>query len=194
MMTVQQIEERLSNKCVGIAGVGGLGSRCAEALVRVGVGKMILVDFDVVNESNLNRQFFFTDQIGMKKVDALYDNLIRIRPYLALAIHHQRVTPQNVRLLFADCDVVVEAMDEAKEKEWFIREISLQYPNTPLVAASGISGWGNLGALKVVRHTNLIVCGDGSGEASDETPPIAARVGIVACMQADVVIELLLSK
>jgi len=192
MFTAQNIKARLSGKSVGIAGVGGLGSNCAAALVRAGVGKITLVDFDVVSESNLNRQFYFEDQIGMKKVEALYDNLKRIRPYAALTIHHVRVTPQNMHLLFADCDVVVEAFDVAEEKAWFIEEMVCQMPDIPLVAASGMGGYGQLDTLRVVRQGNLIVCGDGATEVSEESPPLAPRVGIVACMQADVVVELLL--
>ena len=191
---MQHIKEGLALKCVGIAGVGGLGSNCAAALTRVGVGKLVLVDFDVVSESNLNRQFYFRDQIGMKKVEALYDNLIRIRPYIALSIHTQRLTPQNMRLLFADCDVVVEAMDHAVEKEWLIREMSLQMPDVPLVAASGLAGYGKWETLQVVRQGNLTVCGDTSTGVTEDTPPLAPRVGMVAYMEADVVVALLLGE
>ena len=192
MSTTQNIESALSGACVGIAGVGGLGSNCAAALIRAGVGKLILVDFDLVSESNLNRQFYFADQIGLKKVEALYDNLKRIRPHAALSIHPLRLSPQNIRLLFADCDVVVEAMDGAQEKAWFIREMFHQMPDIPLVAASGMAGYGRLETLRIVRQGKLTLCGDGASEVSEAMPPMAPRVGVVACMQADVVIELLL--
>jgi len=189
----QNIRERLSQKCVGIAGAGGLGSNCAAALVRAGVGKLVFVDFDVVSETNLNRQFYFADQIGMKKVEALYDNLIRIRPHVALSIHPLRVTPQNMGLLFADCDVVVEAMDDKTEKEWFIQEMVRRMPDVPLIAASGLAGYGKLQTLQVVRQGNLIVCGDSVTAVTEDTPPLAPRVGIVACMEADVVLGLLIN-
>ena len=76
----------LENAKVGIAGAGGLGSNCAMHLVRAGVKKLVIADFDVVSESNLNRQFFFRDQLGRKKVDALAENLRRIEPGLELDI------------------------------------------------------------------------------------------------------------
>jgi sulfur carrier protein ThiS adenylyltransferase len=192
MATFPKIAERLSQKCVGIAGLGGLGSNCAAALVRTGVGKLVVADFDVVSESNLNRQFYFADQMGMKKVEALYDNLMRIRPYVALSIHPMQVTPENIGLLFADCDVVVEALDSAQEKAWFIFEMTKQLPHIPLVAASGMAGWGALERIEVLHQGNLTVCGDGITEVSEEMPPLAPRVGVVACMQADVVVELLM--
>ena len=194
MVAAQQVEEHLSGKCVGIAGAGGLGSNCAAALIRAGVGKVVIADFDTVSPSNLNRQFYFADQIGMNKVEALYDNLIRIRPFVALSIHPVRVTPQNLALLFAGCDVVVEAFDKAEEKAWLIQEMCRQLPDTPLVAASGMAGYGGLDKLQVVRQGNLIVCGDGVSEVTDDAPPLAPRVGIVACMEADVALELLLSQ
>ena len=194
MGTVQQIEERLSNKCVGIAGAGGLGSNCAVALARTGVGKLVIADFDTVSAQNLNRQFYFIDQIGMKKVDALYDNLIRIRPYTAIVIHSVRVTPQNMKLLFIHCDVVVEAFDKAEEKEWFIKEMFRQFPHVPLVVASGLAGYGSLEMLKVVHQGNLTVCGDGTSEVTEHTPPLAPRVGITAFMEADVAINILINQ
>lgn len=67
MMTFEEIKSKLKNYTVGVAGAGGLGSNCAIALARVGIGKLIIADFDVVNESNLNRQYFFRDQLGEKR-------------------------------------------------------------------------------------------------------------------------------
>lgn len=189
MSITPNLEQRLAGACIGIAGAGGLGSNCAAALVRAGVGKLVVADFDVVSESNLNRQFYFADQVGMKKVEALYDNLKRIRPHIALSIHPLRVTPLNMGLLFAGCEVVVEAFDDAEEKAWFIEEMHGQMPDIPLVAASGMAGYGRLEALRVVRQGNLTVCGDGATAVSEDTPPLAPRVGIVACMQADAVLE-----
>ena len=199
MRNLHNIRERLSKKCVGFAGVGGLGSNCAAALARTGVGSLVIADFDTVSESNLNRQFFFVDQIGMKKVEALYENLIRICSDVLVSIHPLRVTPQNLVALFGRCHAVVEAFDSADEKAWLIQEMARQLPDIPLVAASGMAGVGELDRLQVVRQGNLIVCGDGSfvggkgaSEVSVERPPLAPRVGIVANMQADAVLEVLL--
>ena len=95
---------------VGIAGAGGLGSNCAAHLVRAGVRRLVIADFDVVAESNLNRQFYFRDQIGRKKVDALAENLRRIEPGLELELACERLDGARARELFADCDVVVEML------------------------------------------------------------------------------------
>ena len=191
-MTPPNISKQLLYKCVGIVGAGGLGSNCAAALIRTGLCKLVIADFDTVSESNLNRQFYFVDQVGMKKVEALYQNLIRIRPDATILVHPLRVTPQNVARLFGGCDVVVEALDAAQEKAWFIEEMIRQLPDIPLVAASGMAGYGKLETLRTVRQGNLIVCGDGATEVSEGTPPLAPRVGIVALMQVDAVLEVLL--
>ncbi|HQI46488.1 MAG TPA: ThiF family adenylyltransferase, partial [Bacteroidales bacterium] len=103
----------LSAKCVGIAGCGGLGSNCAVALARVGIGKLIIADFDEVTESNLNRQYFFLHQIGQKKVDALKENIRLINPIVTIEVHPIKLIPENIITLFKTCDVIVEAFDFA---------------------------------------------------------------------------------
>lgn len=192
MSTFNQIKAILSQKVVGIAGAGGLGSNCAVSLLRSGVGKLIIADYDVVSTKNLNRQFYFSDQIGLKKVCALRDNLVRINPDACIQIHDTRVYRWNIRLLFSTCDVVVEAFDKASQKEMFINFMLSHFPGKPLVAASGMAGWGGLDQLKVVESGDLYICGDEHSEVSEENPPLAPRVNIVANMQADKVLELLL--
>ena len=192
MPSFNQIKSYLSDKTVGIAGAGGLGSNCAVSLIRSGVGKLIAADFDIVTEQNLNRQYYFYNQIGMKKADALRENLLRINPLAILQIHDTRITRENIPLLFSMCDVVVEAFDDAAQKCMLIEYMVSHLPDIPLVAASGMAGWGNLDAIKVLRSGNLIVCGDGASEVSDNNPPLAPRVGVVSNMEADVVLEILL--
>ncbi len=194
MPTFNQIRAFLSQKTIGIAGAGGLGSNCAESLLRCGAGKLIIADYDRVSDANLNRQFYFHDQIGEKKVEALRDNLLRINPFASLQMHFAKVTPENIELLFSTCDVVVEAFDVAYEKMMLIDEMSTQLPHIPVVAASGLAGWGEAEKLKVLKCGNLVICGDESSEVSDECPPLAPKVRIVSNLQADVVLEILLSE
>jgi len=192
MPTFNQIKTILSQKVVGIAGAGGLGSNCAVSLLRSGVGKLIIADYDVVSEPNLNRQFYFRDQLGQKKVFALRDNLARIEPEDCVQVYDTRITEENIGLIYSTCDIVVEAFDEASQKEMFINYMLTNFPEIPLVAASGMAGWGRIELLKVVQSDNLYICGDEESEASEENPPLAPRVNIVSNMQADKVLELLL--
>lgn len=192
-MTFDQIKSVLSTKTVGIAGCGGLGSNCAVALARIGIGRLIIADFDVVTESNLNRQYFFRDQIGQKKTAALKENIRRIDPAVLIEALDMKLTSGNIPAVFSFCDVVVEAFDLAGEKEMLIETMLRTFPRKPLVVGLGMAGWGRSGQIHFRKSDNLYICGDEVSEISEELPPVAPRVGMVANMQANVVVEILLT-
>ena len=191
-MNFEEIKTKLGNKKVGIAGCGGLGSNCAVALARVGLGTLVIADFDTVSESNLNRQYFFFDQIGMKKVIALRDNIIRINPVVNVICHDLRLTPENIPAIFSGCDVLVEAFDHAGQKAMFIETILTIMHAIPMVIGLGMAGWGMNDAIHCRKAGNLYICGDEISAIGPDLPPIAPRVGMVANMQANVVLEILL--
>ena len=191
-MTLEQISARLKTKKVGIAGCGGLGSNCAVALARVGIGTLVVADFDVVSKGNLNRQYYFTDQVGIKKTLALKVNITRINPEVRVIDRDTRLTRENIPLIFAGCDVIVEAFDLAGQKEMIIETILTEMPSVPLVVGLGMAGWGMNDSIHCRKADNLYICGDETSEISPELPPIAPRVGMVANMQANVVVEILL--
>jgi len=193
-MRFSEIKEILKEKTVGIAGCGGLGSNCAVALARVGVGKLIIADFDVIEESNLNRQYFFYDQIGQSKAEALKSNIEKINPAVNLEAHVIKLEPQDIVRLFDKCDVIVEAFDKAEAKEMIIETVTCEMPGKPLVCGVGMAGWGGNELIKVERYDNLYIVGDRESEASQDNPPIAPRVGVVSNMMANVVLEVLLGK
>ena len=181
--------EKLQKATVGIAGCGGLGSNAAVALVRAGVGHLILADHDVVEASNLNRQHYFQQDIGKKKVETLAAHLRAINPDVELVLHDIELTPENVPGIYADADLLIEAFDSADSKRWLIESWCVAYPDRPIVVASGVSGCGNTGAMKVHSSGNIHVCGD---EESAMTMGLcAARVMMAASMQANIAIELL---
>lgn len=192
-MNFNEIKAKLSLKKVGIAGAGGLGSNCAAALVRVGIGHLLIVDFDIIEESNLNRQFYFHHQIGMKKADAIKENLLMINPSLNIKSLDIFLTPDNIPEIFRDCDVIVEAFDKADQKQMLIETLISHFPDKPLVIGLGMAGFGNSNQIKMEKQGNIYVCGDKISEISQEQPPIAPRVGIVSYMQANTVLEILLS-
>jgi len=193
-MTFEQIKEKLSNYTIGIAGVGGLGSNCAASLVRAGIVHLVIADFDVVSESNLNRQFYFPDQIGHKKVDALAENLYRINPLLELIISDKKLVPATIVELFSTCDVIVEAFDGKEQKQMLIETVLEHFPQKPIVIGMGMAGWGSNNLIKTEILETMYICGDQETEISPDCPPIGPRVGIVANMQANQVLELLLGK
>lgn len=177
---------------IGIAGAGGLGSNCACNLVRSGFRRFKIVDFDVVEQLNLNRQFYFAEQIGTPKVEALKLNLQRINPDIEIDAVCERITEENAGKYFEDCDVLVEAFDKPEAKRMLI-EAYLDSEKL-LVAASGISGWGGSDDIKVKQvRRKFYLIGDGVSEASKETPPMSPRVNIAAAKQADVILEAVLN-
>ena len=178
---------------VGIAGAGGLGSNCAVALARAGVGRLVIADFDAVSAPNLDRQYYFRAQVGRPKVEALAENLAAIDPAVAVEAHVLRVDPAAARALFAGCDVIVEAFDDAGAKDMLIETCLAAFPRTPIIGASGLAGVGRFEAIRVIRSGNLILCGDFENEVSVQLPPVAPRVAIVANLEADLALELLLA-
>ena len=192
-MRFSDIKAHLSKFRVGIAGAGGLGSNCAVALAKCGVGTLVISDYDIIEESNLNRQYYFTDQIGMLKTIALKDNIHRINPGINVIIHQTILDHQNIPEIFSGCAVIVEAFDNPEMKQMIIETVQLEMSTIPLVAASGLAGWGKSETIRYRKiDDTLYICGDESSEVSQELPPMAPRVGMVANMQANVVIEILM--
>ncbi len=189
------VHEKVKKATVGIAGVGGLGSFVAGALARVGVGHLILADFDVVEPSNLNRQQYFVDQIGMPKVEAMRQNLQRINPYVVVTTFGGRLTPANIPSLFSDVDVMVEAFDAADQKAMLVESFLTRFPQIPVVAASGLAGHAPSNAIRTRRAAaRLYLVGDGSSAARPGCGLMAPRVGIAAHHQANAVLRLLLAE
>ena len=189
------VHQRVTQGKVGIAGAGGLGSNVALALARIGVGRLVIADFDLVEPSNLNRQQYFIDQIGLPKVEALQQNLQRINPYVAVETFYGRVTPDNLGRIFAGVDVMVEAFDAADQKAMLTAAHLQQAPDCPLVAASGMAGYGSANSIRTERiRRNLYLVGDQVSAAAPGSGLMAPRVGIAASHQANAVLCLLLGE
>lgn len=184
----QEQLDRIRSVKVGIAGAGGLGSNCAAALVRTGFRHIKIADFDVVDFSNLNRQFYFVQQAGRTKVEALRENLNHINPAANIEIAPIKLEADNVAEFFADCDVVVEAFDCAEYKKLVVE--TYLGSSKLLVAASGLAGWGDSDRIKVHRmRENFYIIGDLATGIGPDTPPLAPCVFIAAAKQADVVLS-----
>lgn len=187
------VAHRLRTACVGIAGTGGLGSNAAHALARIGVGQLVLADFDVVEPSNLNRQAYRIDQIGMRKVDALAADLAAINPLVHLHPHPVRLTPENIPTLFAGCAVVLECFDRPDQKAMLVETLLTQIPHTIVIAASGLAGTGDGNLVQVRRAgARLWMVGDGVAEAGFGQGLMAPRVLVAAGQQANLAVRILL--
>ena len=192
MHVIEQISDYLSRFTVGIAGCGGLGSNCAVALARVGVGRLIIADFDIVTEQSLNRQYFFRDQIGRLKVHALRENIQRINPNIVVKAFDIKLCVSDIVELYGGCDIIVEAFDKPEMKHMIIETVRTEMPGKILITGTGVTGWGNSSGMGTRRSANLIICGHDNLEVSSNMPALAPRMGMVANMQANEVIDILL--
>ena len=188
------VRERLASSHVAIIGCGGLGSNIAMMLVRSGVRSLVLVDFDLVEQANLNRQIFFPDQIGEPKVVALAEMLTRLVPDLTLTLHQVRATGESVAALTAGADVVIEAVDGAHDKAAIARALLSVRPDIALVAASGIGGASSANGIVTERlGESYYVVGDHESGVHQPGPLLASRVMAAAAHQAHMAIRLILS-
>lgn len=172
-------------KKIGIAGVGGIGSNIALHLVRAGIPALKYADFDTIDKSNLNRQFYFADQIGMPKTVALDINLKRVNADVTLTYFQTRVTSQNVFDLFGDCDIIVEGFDNVESKKLLIES----FINTDkiIVSANGIAST-DTDSIRVIRKNNLFMVGDFEKDIKD-FKTYSHKVGTVAAVMAGIVYE-----
>jgi sulfur carrier protein ThiS adenylyltransferase len=182
---------KIQQATIGIAGAGGLGSNCAVNLVRTGFVNFVIVDFDNIEYSNLNRQFYFYNQVGLPKVEALRANLLAINPNLQLDLRQRKIEQENVEAIFENCDVIVEAFDQARYKKMIVEHYI--HSDKFIVSASGIAGWSNSDDLKIHKiKNNFYLVGDLVSEVNKELPPCAPRVNIAAAKQADIILDYIL--
>lgn len=184
--------DKLKDKVVGIAGAGGLGSNIAVSLLRAGVQQFIIADDDRVEISNLNRQYYFLDQVGMEKTAALQQNLLRINPHVQATLHCTRVTADNLTQLFADAHLLIEAFDAPEMKALAAHCWTKDFPDRFLIMGSGISGYGRNNSLSTTVRGRMVICGDQQTKYSTENGLTAPRLGAVAQMQANAALEILL--
>lgn len=190
-----EVQEKISRAHVAVAGLGGLGSNIAVSLARIGVGHLHLIDFDRVDITNLNRQQYFTDQIGMPKTEALRENLQRINPYLEIRTDCLRVTQDNAKDLFREDTYICEAFDVPENKALLAQALLENFPEKYLVAASGMAGYGDSNEIhtrKITQHFYL--CGDEKTEACEGRGLMAPRVALCAAHQANMVLRLILEE
>ena len=190
-----EVHRKVKGAKVAIAGLGGLGSTVALALGRSGVGYLKIIDFDVVEPSNLNRQQYFIKHIGMKKCDALKAILYEINPFIKVDSMDICVEPDNIEELFEDMDIVIEAFDGAENKAMIVRETLIKTKKPKIISASGMAGYysNNLIESKKV-NSRLYMCGDFKNEAKINEGLMAPRVGIAACHEANMALRLILGE
>lgn len=185
----KEVHEKLKNSSVAIAGIGGLGSHIAVMLARSGVGHLHLVDFDVVDITNLNRQAYTIAHIGMEKVEAIKDILLSINPYMKITTDSIKIDENNCTELFRSYDIVCEALDNAESKAALVNGLLYGYDDKTVISGSGMAGFGSTNQIKSRKAMDrLYICGDETTDVSDGIGLMAPRVMVCAGHQANLVI------
>ncbi len=187
-----ELVDKFSAATVAVCGLGGLGSNIAISLARAGIGKLILIDFDKIDITNLHRQQYKAAQIGRYKTEALVENLKEIAPYTELEPHTVRITESNAPELLKDADVICEAFDNAEYKAILTNTVLERLPDKYFVAASGMAGIGSPNEIKTRRVTKrFYLCGDGISDINSGIALVPSRVMLCAAHQAHTVLRIL---
>ncbi|MBP2637556.1 MAG: thiamine biosynthesis protein ThiF, family 2 [Firmicutes bacterium] len=189
------VHKKLQQGRVAIAGLGGLGSNIAVMLARIGVGHLLLVDFDIVEPSNLNRQSYYIRHLGMPKTQALQEQLTEINPFIQIETRTVRVTADNVVELFSDYPILCEAFDKPDAKAMLVNTALQKLPGVTIVASSGMAGYASSNLVKTTHPLKrLYMCGDLETGAGIGTGLMAPRVQICAGHQANMILRLLVGR
>ena len=187
------VQKKLDKAKVAVAGLGGLGSNIAVSLARIGVGHLHLLDFDEVDLTNLNRQYYFTRHIGMKKTEALKEILLDINPYLKYQTDCGKVKGEDIPQLFEKDEYICEAFDRAEEKAMLVNGIREYFPDKVLVAGNGMAGYGKSNEIQTRKvGKNFYICGDGTSESVPGRGLMAPRVALCAAHQANLITKLII--
>ena len=187
-----KLQAKFSSAAAAVCGLGGLGSNIAVSLVRAGIGRLILIDFDRVDIANLHRQQYKASQVGEYKTAALSANLKEIAPYVELEAHTMRITEENVVALLKDADVICEAFDDPECKAMLTNTVLERMPAKYLVAASGMAGLDSANNIRTRKVTDrFYLCGDGVSEVSEAESLLSSRVMLCAAHQAHMVLRIL---
>ena len=180
---------KLRDSAVGIAGLGGLGSNIAVILARSGVGRLVIADHDTVELSNIHRQCYPLESIGMKKTDAVMMEINRVNPFCKVEKHDIELDESSLDI-FSDCDIVCEAFDSAENKIMLIEGLSAM--GKTVISGNGMAGKGPANSI-ITRKVgdSIYICGDGISDVDDEGSLIPSRVTVCAAHQANAVIRII---
>ena len=190
-LTAEQ-SQRLQAAKVAIVGLGGLGSNVALWLARLGVGQLLVYDFDKVELSNLNRQYYFLEDVGQYKAIALLRHLKAVNPYGNYCSEVVRHTEDNLPELLSEAHIVCEALDKPEAKALLVNGVLESFPDKYLVSASGLAGFASSASMQVRQVTpHFYLCGDGVSDML-QLPLCGARVGLCAAQEALTIARIIL--
>lgn len=185
--------EKVKKAHVAIAGLGGLGSNIAISLARTGVGNLHIIDFDIVEPSNLNRQQYRIKDLGLFKTEALKSVIEDINPFINVHIDTVKITEDNVKNLFKDDEIICEAFDNPIAKAMLFDKVTEHFPEKKFVCASGMAGYESSNSIVTKKISkNAYICGDFVTGARTGMGLMAPRVSICAGHEANMILRLIL--
>ena len=188
----KELQRKFSSATVAVCGLGGLGSNIAISLARSGIGKLLLIDYDLVDITNLHRQQYKANQVGMFKTEALVENLKEMSPYTQIEAQNVRISKENAGSLLQNADIICEAFDDAECKAELVDTVLETMPNKYSVAASGMAGLGSANSIRTRRITSkFYLCGDEVSDVNDDIGLVSSRVMLCAAHQAHTVLRIL---
>ena len=174
---------------VCIVGVGGLGAPVALYLTAAGVGTLRLVDPDVVELSNLNRQVLYTESdIGRAKVNCAEKRLRALNPEVRIEAVQERIAGENASALVGPSDVIVDGLDNYPAR-FLLNEAAVQ-KKIPLVHGA-IWGLGGQVTVVVPGKTPCLACLFPEVPSQERPPVLGTAPGVIGCIQATEVLKLL---
>ena len=172
--------------------MGGLGSNISICLARAGIGKLIIIDFDKVDITNLHRQQYNADQIGKYKTDALEENLRKINPFIEIVKHRVKLDEENLMNILKDTDIVCEAFDKAEAKAMLVNAVLSDMPDKYIISGSGMAGFADANLIKTKKITErFYLAGDLQSDVNDGIGLVSSRVMVCAAHEAHIVLRLL---
>ena len=187
-----ELHKRFSSATVAVCGLGGLGSNIAIALARAGVGRLVLIDFDKVDITNLHRQQYKASQIGRYKTEALADNLAEIAPHTEVQTVTMKLSEEKLTTYLKDADIICEAFDDPEAKAMLVNDVLEKLPDCYLVAASGMAGMDTPNTIKTRKiGKRFYLCGDSVSDVTNTIGLVAPRVMLCAAHQAQTVLRIL---
>lgn len=190
-----KVHEKVKQAHIAIAGLGGLGSNIAIALARTGVGHLHLIDFDIVEPSNLNRQQYKIKHLGMYKADALKQEISEINPFIEVKTDIEKMTEVNAKKILENEEIICEAFDNPEAKAMLVNTVLSEFPEKKVVAASGMAGFESSNRIQTRKvMKNFYLCGDQESEACQGNGLMAPRVMVCAGHQANMILRLIVNE
>lgn len=190
----RQVQDKLYQAHVAVCGLGGLGSNISLMLARAGVGHLHLIDFDEVELSNINRQAYFSYQVGQMKTDAIKDLILQINPYLDIRTDCRKISEENAMELFKEDSIICEAFDVPDQKAMLANIVLSHFPDRDYIAASGMAGFHDTNLIHTRQlSSHFYLCGDESSGATKGHGLMAPRVTCCASHEANQILQCILN-